>query len=206
MHHKKYGVQRSRRSFAWFDDQLIMLDIKKNEYAILSPQQSREIAEKVDGDEHDRVSNIRKRKYAGVLSNCWSLKNDDISISNWRIVRRAICILSLVHRCSQNQRLAGLERLIEDRRSFINGSRRVGAGDLVKSLNGACLLYRKKTKCLEWSAALVVLGFEYGFDFTLVIGVQNRPFYAHAWVELDGEIVGDDPRLPDQLAIIHRIN
>jgi hypothetical protein len=51
-----------------------------------------------------------------------------------------------------------------------------------------------------------VLGFEYGFDLTLVIGVQNRPFYAHAWVELDGEIIGDDPRLPEQLAVIYKIN
>lgn len=206
MQQKKDNIQSRRRSFVWFDDQLIILDVEKNEYAILSPQQSHDFAKKDDEVECGCASNHRRIHYPGVLSNCWSIKICDVSISKWQIVRRAIRILSLVHRCSESERLAGLEKLIIGRRSLVDGYRKQSAVDLAKSVNGACLLYKKKTKCLEWSAALVVLGFEYGFDLTLVIGVQNRPFYAHAWVELDGEIIGDDPRLPEQLAVIYKIN
>jgi hypothetical protein len=36
----------------------------------------------------------------------------------------------------------------------------------------------------------------------LVIGVQNYPFMAHAWVESNGKIIGDDSRLRENLAII----
>jgi len=37
---------------------------------------------------------------------------------------------------------------------------------------------------------------------TLVVGVKTRPFFSHAWIEVDGEIVNDDPLLRSKLSVI----
>jgi hypothetical protein len=46
--------------------------------------------------------------------------------------------------------------------------------------------------CLEQSLALYVLLRRRGVPAELRLGVQPRPFYAHAWVELHGEPVNED--------------
>lgn len=201
-----YRNQCDRKRFAWFDDQLILLDIDKDKYAILSPEQSCAYARSAgDGQLNGRTDTGHGRLHWGVSSDCWALKRANVSFGGLLMLGRALRILHLVHRCSRKERLAGLERLVWRQRFHrrMSGARNIER--LVGSLNGACMLYARKTKCLEWSVALVVLGFEYGFDLSLVIGVQNRPFYAHAWVEFGGEIVGDDPRLRGALAEIYRV-
>ncbi|WP_052738489.1 lasso peptide biosynthesis B2 protein [Robbsia andropogonis] len=72
----------------------------------------------------------------------------------------------------------------------------------VCALNRACLLYPRRTKCLEWSAALVHLCQRRGVDVDLVIGVSGGPFSAHAWVEHDGMVMGDDAERRRQFAVI----
>lgn len=218
-------------NLAWFDDQLILLDVRKNKYATLSPEQSSGLvgsAHHADSLEHaathtwgERGAVMAKRSitlisgaecgrprkmYIGVSSNCWKLKSGDVSFARWSIVTRALRVLHSVHRCSRAEQLAGLERLILQRRSRRGEEKRCDIDQLVRSMNGACMLYWKRTKCLEWGVALVLLGFEYGFDLRLFIGVQNRPFYAHAWVQLNDQVIGDDQCLPEQLAVIRKIN
>lgn len=74
--------------------------------------------------------------------------------------------------------------------------------NLVDCLNKACLFYPVKTKCLEWSATLVLLALKRGWQCNLVIGVQNYPFAAHSWVECDGKVVADRKDLPEDMAVI----
>ena len=61
------------------------------------------------------------------------------------------------------------------------------AGDL------AAALYFKPVLCLQRSAALACLLKKKGYPAEMVIGVQQLPFLAHAWVELDGMVIGDKP-------------
>jgi len=74
--------------------------------------------------------------------------------------------------------------------------------DLVDILNKACFLYPTRTKCLEWAMSFVLLALKRGWKCNLEIGVQNYPFFAHAWVECDGKVVMDDQNLREGLAII----
>lgn len=53
-------------------------------------------------------------------------------------------------------------------------------------------LFPGRAVCLEQSLALFVLLRRRGVPAELRIGVQARPFHAHAWVELDGEPVNED--------------
>jgi Transglutaminase-like superfamily len=59
------------------------------------------------------------------------------------------------------------------------------------ALDIACVLYPKRALCLQRSSVLVKILRRRGVPAHMVIGAQKLPFKAHAWVEVDGEIVND---------------
>ena len=96
--------------------------------------------------------------------------------------------------------------------SLINTIKKRGVGcvqqetedfsDLATALNRACFLFPVKTKCLEWSAALVLMGLKRGWACNLEVGVQNAPFLAHAWVRAGKNVIADEGMLPQMLSVI----
>jgi len=73
---------------------------------------------------------------------------------------------------------------------------------LVTALNKACFYFPIRTKCLEWSAALTLLGLRRKWKCNIEIGVQNLPFAAHAWVNAEGRVIADIQDLPETLSVI----
>ncbi|MGA9673049.1 MAG: lasso peptide biosynthesis B2 protein [Terracidiphilus sp.] len=63
--------------------------------------------------------------------------------------------------------------------------------DVSFALDVVCCLYPKRVLCLQRSAVLVRMLRTRGIHAQMVIGVQKLPFKAHAWVEVDGQIVND---------------
>ncbi len=74
--------------------------------------------------------------------------------------------------------------------------------ELAHSVNMACLIFPKRTKCLEWAITFVLLALKKGWKCNLEIGVQNYPFMAHAWVECDENVIMDSQELRTGLGII----
>jgi len=111
-------------------------------------------------------------------------------------------------------RRKGLQGLIELLNTFKNKtSKFVNTPDhndeikkLCYILDRASIVYFKKTSCLPWAATLVYLLFKRSLTCDLVIGVQTIPFYAHAWVELYGEVLNDNPEIQERLAPIFRLS
>lgn len=68
----------------------------------------------------------------------------------------------------------------------------------------ACIWYWKEALCLQRSAAAACLLRRYGVSAQLVIGAQQLPFKAHAWVEVDGHVVNDRPYTREIYAILDR--
>jgi hypothetical protein len=62
---------------------------------------------------------------------------------------------------------------------------------LVFAFDIACCFYPKRVLCLQRSAVLVKILRRYGIPAHMVIGAQRLPFRAHAWVEVNGEIIDD---------------
>lgn len=62
-----------------------------------------------------------------------------------------------------------------------------------------------KTECLESSLALADYLISKKADFTLHIGIQKYSFMAHAWVNHNGQPVGDDPDINSKLHTIIKI-
>jgi hypothetical protein len=75
---------------------------------------------------------------------------------------------------------------------------------ICSAVDMACIWYWKEALCLQRSAAAVCLLRDYGVPAHLVIGAQQMPFKAHAWVEVEGRVVNDKPYTPEMYAVLDR--
>lgn len=68
----------------------------------------------------------------------------------------------------------------------------------------AGIWYWKEALCLQRSAATACLLRRLGIPAQLVIGAQQIPFKAHAWVEVEGCVVNDKPYTPEMYSVLDR--
>lgn len=66
----------------------------------------------------------------------------------------------------------------------------------------ACIWYWKEVLCLQRSAATACLLKRYRVHAQMMIGAQQMPFRAHAWVEVDGRVVNDKPYMREMYAVL----
>jgi Transglutaminase-like superfamily len=72
------------------------------------------------------------------------------------------------------------------------------------AMDMASIWYWKEALCLQRSAATACLLKKYGVPAQLVIGAQQMPFKAHAWVEVEGRVVNDKPYMPEIYGVLDR--
>ena len=75
---------------------------------------------------------------------------------------------------------------------------------ICSTLDLAIACYWKRVLCLQRSAATACLLKRYGLAAELVIGAQQVPFKAHAWVEVEGRVVNDKADLREIYAVLDR--
>jgi hypothetical protein len=75
---------------------------------------------------------------------------------------------------------------------------------ICSAVDMACIWYWKEALCLQRSAATACLLKKYGVPAQMVIGAQQIPFKAHAWVEVDGRVVNDKPYTGEMYAVLDR--
>jgi hypothetical protein len=68
----------------------------------------------------------------------------------------------------------------------------------------ACIWYYKEALCLQRSSATACLLKTYGVPAQMVIGAQQIPFKAHAWVEVNGRVVNDKPYMHEMYSVLDR--
>jgi len=68
----------------------------------------------------------------------------------------------------------------------------------------ACIWYWKEVLCLQRSAATACLLKRCGVPAQMMIGAQQMPFKAHAWVEVDGRVVNDKPYMREMYAVLDK--
>jgi hypothetical protein len=73
-----------------------------------------------------------------------------------------------------------------------------------RAVDIACICYWKQVLCLQRSVATACLLKKNGVPATLVLGAQQVPFKAHAWVEVDGRVVNDKAYTPEMYAVLDR--
>jgi hypothetical protein len=75
---------------------------------------------------------------------------------------------------------------------------------ICSAVDVACIWYWKEALCLQRSAATTCLLKSHGINAQLVIGAQQMPFRAHAWVEVNGRVVNDKPYVAEMYAVLDR--
>ena len=73
------------------------------------------------------------------------------------------------------------------------------------AVQSACTLFFKRSTCMHRSAALVRLLRRAGIDARMVFGVRVEPYRGHAWVELDGVAIGEDPESLSPYTVVARM-
>jgi hypothetical protein len=68
-------------------------------------------------------------------------------------------------------------------------------GRVCGAVDKACVWYPKRALCLQRSAVTTCLLRSCGISARMMIGVRPMPFLAHAWVEVEGSVVNDLPRV-----------
>lgn len=201
-------------------DQIIIMNIVDDNFYILSHQESINLLMCYTGEgnvtfmglsvltntfnNYDKYNLFGVKDVLGVGVNFWSLRNSDVSFNSLFCVVRFIKLLYISHKLIRR----GLPYTIDYlRKSFVAvRQRELDMHSLIKHLNAATLFYPLKTKCLERSVAFFCYVIQHGYQPVLKIGVQNRPFYSHAWIELDNEIIGDIKDLNERMVVIYQIN
>lgn len=92
-------------------------------------------------------------------------------------------------------------------RNYPTGKKRPSADAIERicfAVDMARIWYWKEALCLQRSAATVCLLRGCGVAAQLVIGAQQMPFKAHAWVEFEGRIVNDKPYTHEMYAVLDR--
>jgi hypothetical protein len=75
---------------------------------------------------------------------------------------------------------------------------------ICSAVNMACIWYWKEALCLQRSATTTCLLRRHGVAAQMVIGAQQLPFKAHAWVEIGDCVVNDKPYTPEIYVALDR--
>ena len=113
--------------------------------------------------------------------------------------------LARVHRLLKRNGIQGILDVIRNARAKHTDLRQPTEREIEQlsaAIDAASLLYPKKTFCLAWAATFVLLAFKKNWSCNLAIGIQTNPFYAHAWAQVAGSVIHDDPVIAKVLSII----
>jgi transglutaminase superfamily protein len=105
----------------------------------------------------------------------------------------------------RRKNFAALHSAVRNSRLHKHTPRSTSLAELCRAVDLACIWYWKKVLCLQRSAAATCLLRRHGIAAQLVIGTQQIPFNAHAWVEVDGRVVTDKAYMPEMYAVLERI-
>ncbi len=149
----------------------------------------------------------RPCKEGGLSEYQWDTKNAWRPFKHAGIgdICRAFITLCRVHWRMKRQGIRGIVCMINNasNESATHDPSDEECNRLAHAVDAASLLYPKKTFCLGWAATYVALARKKRWRKTqLVIGVQASPFYAHAWAEVAGTVIHDDPIICEVLSII----
>lgn len=79
-----------------------------------------------------------------------------------------------------------------------------GVERICAAVDMASIWYWKEALCLQRSAATACLLKRHGVKAQMILGAQQMPFKAHAWVEVEGRVVNDKPYMREIYAVLDR--
>ena len=215
-----------------FNENMIILDTTEDRYLILNEESSKTIKKLLTSTklrfskiEQDTIKELIRFKLITRFnkfvpsSNCYFYEEKKMGVVNldWRMIYgnlnrkvplrlfiEAYATLIHVYLINKKKKLWGIINKINNYSKKIHFKKESTKllNELCIALDKACFLFPQQTKCLVWSATLTFMLLRRGIKADFRIGVQNYPFLAHAWVEINGLVIADDKNLSDDLSVI----
>lgn len=121
------------------------------------------------------------------------------------MVVRALWKFASIDRYIRRQDFAGIGQQIRCCSKRGTAGQVASLEAICRAVDIASALYWKEVLCLQRSAATACLLKEHGYAAQVVVGAQQAPFRAHAWVEVDGRVVNDKPYMLEIYDTLERI-
>ena len=106
-------------------------------------------------------------------------------------------------------KLGGFQRLIRKVERWPMASPRTTDREICRRVRGmvdrAQMYYPKKAMCLQHAAVVTCLLRHRGVPAQMVLAAQDFPTKAHAWAEVDGEVVSDSPLVKTKYQELRRL-
>lgn len=164
------------------------------------------VLEKSDHYVDNKKLNYMTSKKFGIDNYEWrtSKKYRDTKINKSRKLYSAALLI-----CNLSMEIIGFHKTLQIARNIRNSFFRVKKNrsdenpiHIVSNFDVVSKFLPFKNTCLEYAltsyAVLTLLNYEPKF----YIGLQKYDFLSHAWIEIDGKVIGDVPDLKDKLHII----
>jgi len=120
------------------------------------------------------------------------------------LILRAYLMLIHFHIYLFREDFSGLYRMVRTTETSKWPANPDTATRICAAVDMACIWYWKEVLCLQRSAVTACLLKRHGVPAQMVLGIQQIPFRAHAWVEVDGSVVNDKPYTPEMYAVLDR--
>ncbi|WP_434671007.1 lasso peptide biosynthesis B2 protein (plasmid) [Klebsiella sp. B345] len=205
--------------FARYKKDVIMLDVVKDEFTIIKNNSA---ADEIFNSASEYLGLITKNNlentgsylicakknecsYGGFLEERWFTPQPDVK--GLIKLDLLICIMELKFRIKEieSQGLIGVVAGLNKTRKKAK-KRNVSIKELTEKYKAYLRiifpLISKNSNCLSYSYFLADKLNQFFIPAVVVIGVRTQPFYSHAWVEVDGVIINDEPDLRERLSVI----
>jgi len=120
------------------------------------------------------------------------------------LILRAYLTLIQFHIYLVRGDFSGLHRMVRNTETSKRPANPDAAARICAAVDMACIWYWKEVLCLQRSAVTACLLKRHGVPAQMVLGIQQIPFRAHAWVEVGGRVVNDKPYTPEMYAVLDR--
>ncbi|MEN4834132.1 lasso peptide biosynthesis B2 protein [Pantoea vagans] len=199
--------------YAVYNNDVVILDIYNDKFSFIEDAVTEYSSFQLD---HDAAVLLKSQFNLTTQSFVSGLNNDDYFDVRWikpestnknpRHSQKALTLLflykliSCINKEGFKYIIRGKNRLEISRRMNCNIDDAIDS--TFTKINSVFNYFDLKNPCLVYSYAASLLLAKQGYDSKVVVGVRTRPFISHAWLEVDGLVVGDDKDLRDKLSVI----
>ena|SRR5579872_3512707 len=104
---------------------------------------------------------------------------------------QAWCLLLLYDLLSISCRFETIHSIVKQWKVSNRAADHDTLAGVITAINYACIWYPKQALCLQRSFVTAYLLRRKGIQAQIVLGAQQLPFRAHAWIEVDGLAVNE---------------
>lgn len=141
---------------------------------------------------------------AGLLETRWTIPKVPCPSASGALLLKAILALGKANIILRFRGYAGVIQALskrDDKGKECTEHSKIELVTLMAHINKIFILDCSRNRCLSYALTLCLMAKKI-IPLRLVIGVRTRPFVSHAWIELEGKVVNDDPELRSKLAVI----